>query len=371
MAVPQGLRLPPRRVRLKPSRDVNMHVKAPQTLSQPVITARGVTRRYGGKTAVAAADLDLRPGRITCLLGPSGCGKSTLLRLIAGLEPVDDGRIDTDGGVMSGPGIHVPPEQRGVGLVFQDYALFPHLSVLANVAFGLKHLPRKERKARALALLEKVKLAARAEAWPHMLSGGEQQRVALARALAREPAAVLLDEPFSGLDSHLKSEVRETLMSALRAADAAVLVVTHDAEEALLMADDLVLMSEGRILQAGDPGDCYLNPASMSAARLLGEANALPARIASGVAETAFGNLPARGLPDGAGMVMVRPEGLRLWLEGAPAEIVSTAFGGGFHEVTVLAAGQTARLRLHGGVPAVGDQVRVTIDADRARVFSA
>ena len=128
---------------------MNMHVKTPQTLSQPVITARGVTRRYGAKTAVAAADLNLRPGRITCLLGPSGCGKSTLLRLIAGLEPADEGRIEADGALMSGPGVHVPPEQRGVGLVFQDYALFPHLSVLANVAFGLRHLPRKERKAAA------------------------------------------------------------------------------------------------------------------------------------------------------------------------------------------------------------------------------
>ena len=146
-----------------------MHVKTPQTLTRPVITARGVTRRYGAKTAVAAADLDLHPGRITCLLGPSGCGKSTLLRLMAGLEPVDDGCIEADDAVLSGPGVHVPPEQRGVGLVFQDYALFPHLSVLDNVAFGLKHLPRKERKARALALLEKVRLAARAEAWPHML----------------------------------------------------------------------------------------------------------------------------------------------------------------------------------------------------------
>ncbi|MEH6663717.1 MAG: ABC transporter ATP-binding protein [Brevundimonas sp.] len=348
-----------------------MLVTASPALAPPAVSARGVSRRYGAKTAVQGADIDLRPGRITCLLGPSGCGKSTLLRLIAGLEPADEGEIEAGGQVVTGPGVHTPPEQRGVGLVFQDYALFPHLSVLANVAFGLKHLPRKTRNARALALLEKVRLAARADAWPHMLSGGEQQRVALARALAREPAAVLLDEPFSGLDSHLKAEVRHTLLSALRAAGAAVLIVTHDAEEALLMADDLALMSEGRILQAGDPGDCYLNPASMAAARLLGEANALPARVAGGVAETAFGDVPAPGLPDGAGVVMVRPEGLRLWLEGARAQIAAVAFGGGFHEVTVAAGGQTARLRLHGGVPAVGEEVSVVIDADRARVFPA
>ncbi|WP_296818261.1 ABC transporter ATP-binding protein, partial [Brevundimonas sp.] len=192
-----------------------------------VIEARGLAKSYGGKPAVQAADLTLEAGRITCLLGPSGCGKSTLLRLIAGLETPDAGVVTAEGQDIT----RRPPEARGVGMVFQDYALFPHLRVAANVAFGLNERPANERRSRALALLERVKLAARAEAWPGELSGGEQQRVALVRALAREPRAVLLDEPFSGLDSHLKAEVREATLAALRASNAAVLIVTHDAEE--------------------------------------------------------------------------------------------------------------------------------------------
>jgi iron(III) transport system ATP-binding protein len=338
-------------------------------LTVPAISVRDASRRYGSKAAVDGVSLDLRAGRITCLLGPSGCGKSTLLRLIAGLEPLDDGTIHAGDRLLSDATQEVPPEHRGVGLVFQDYALFPHLTVLQNVAFGLRHQPRRERTARALALLEQVQLASRADAWPHMLSGGEQQRVALARALAREPAAVLLDEPFSGLDSHLKSEVRETLLATLRAAHAAVLVVTHDAEEALLMADDLALMSAGRILQSGSPLDAYLNPASPAAARLLGEAQLLAAQVANGQAETAFGALPAPGVANGPATVMVRPEGLKLWLEGAGADVVAVRFGGGFYEVTLAAGGQTARLRLTGGVPSVGDRVQVVIDPDRARIF--
>lgn len=372
MADPQGGRLAPRRrgLTLEPAMDLSVKTHV-VSIAEPAVTARGVSRRYGAKTAVAGVDLDLRSGRITCLLGPSGCGKSTLLRLIAGLEPLDEGEVRAGGRRLSGPGVHVPPEQRGVGLVFQDYALFPHLSVLSNVAFGLKHLPRKERAARALALLEKVHLASRADAWPHMLSGGEQQRVALARALAREPAAVLLDEPFSGLDSHLKAEVRETLLTALRAANAAVLIVTHDAEEALLMADDLALMSQGRILQSGEPQDCYLNPVSMTAARLLGEVNAMPARISAGVAETAFGELPAAHLADGAGMVMARPEALLATTAGVPAQVTRVAPGGAFNEITIVAGGQTARLRVRGAPPAVDETLRVTIDPKGARVFSA
>ena len=339
--------------------------------SSPTLTVRGAHKRYGAKAAVADASLELRPGRITCLLGPSGCGKSTLLRLIAGLEPMDAGEIRAGDRVLSGKGIEVPPEHRGIGLVFQDYALFPHLTVLDNVAFGLAGAPRRERRTRALALLEHVRLAPRAGAWPQALSGGEQQRVALARALAREPAAVLLDEPFSGLDGALKAEVRETILATLRAAGAAVLIVTHDAEEALLMADDLALMAEGRILQTGNPRDCYLNPVSMQAARLLGEANAIPAWIAGGAAETAFGRLAAPGLPDGAGVVMARPEGLRPDPSGAPADVAAASFGGPFHAVTLAAGGQTVNVRWAGPAPEAGARVRVALDPERCRVFAA
>jgi len=243
-------------------------------LNPTVLTVEGVSRAYGQRRAVIEASLTLEAGKITCLLGPSGSGKSTLLRLIAGLEPVDAGVIRAGDEVLSRPGHTTAPERRGTGLVFQDYALFPHLTVLDNVRFGLTALPRGEQRARAMAALDRVGLADRARDWPHALSGGEQQRVALARSLVREPAAILLDEPFSGLDAHLKAGVRDELTAALRAAGAAVLIVTHDPGEAMMMADRLVLMDGGRVIQSGEPADCHDRPASVAAARLLGEINA-------------------------------------------------------------------------------------------------
>lgn len=335
----------------------------------PALTVRGATRRFGARLAVDGVNLDLHAGRITALLGPSGCGKSTLLRMIAGLEPMDEGTIHAEGRLLSDPARSTPPEARGVGLVFQDYALFPHLNIADNVAFGLKRLPRAERRRTALEWLDTVHLADRADAWPHMLSGGEQQRVALVRALARRPHTVLLDEPFSGLDRHLKSEVRQTLMGALRAADAAVLMVTHDAEEALLMADDLVLMDKGRILQTGAPEETYLQPVSPAAARLLGEAELLAAEVRADVATTAFGSLAAPGAPDGPAWVMTRPGDAFLSMGGAAATVVAVAFGGPFIEVKVQAGGQTLRLRTTGPAPSIGEATSVMLDADRVRLF--
>ncbi|OWR20515.1 ABC transporter ATP-binding protein [Brevundimonas diminuta] len=333
------------------------------------LTVRGATRRFGARLAVDGVDLDLHAGRITALLGPSGCGKSTLLRMIAGLEPMDDGTIHAEGRMLADTTRSTSPEARAVGLVFQDYALFPHLNVADNVAFGLKDRPRAERRRTALEWLDTVHLADRADAWPHMLSGGEQQRVALVRALARRPHTVLLDEPFSGLDRHLKSEVRQTLMGSLRAAGAAVLMVTHDAEEALLMADDLALMDKGRILQTGAPDDAYLQPVSPAAARLLGEAELLSAEVRAGVATTAFGPLPAPDAPDGPAWVMIRPGDAIVSMEGAAATVVAVAFGGPFIEVNVQAGGQTLRLRTTGPAPSIGEAIRVTLDADRARFY--
>ncbi|HEX6866872.1 MAG TPA: ABC transporter ATP-binding protein, partial [Caulobacteraceae bacterium] len=319
-----------------------------------MIEVKGARRLYGKKAAVDGASLTVEAGRLTCLLGPSGCGKSTLLRLVAGLEPLDGGEISAEGQLLSGPHVHIAPEERRIGFVFQDYALFPHLTVEQNVAFGLTHLPRDQRKARALAELERVRLADRAGAWPQALSGGEQQRVALARALARNPRAILLDEPFSGLDGRLKAEVRDAALEALRDAGAATLIVTHDAEEALMMADDLALMSDGRILQRGNPRDCYLNPVSMAAARLLGEANELPVtRVENGSVYTAFGNIPGAGQ-----VVMARPEALALGGEGARAKVTAARFAGGFVMLTLFADQETALARVPvGSAPKVGDEV--------------
>jgi iron(III) transport system ATP-binding protein len=339
---------------------------------KPVLTIEKARRVYGAKAAVEDASLILRPGRITCLLGPSGCGKSTLLRLIAGLEPVDGGIISGPHEVLSEPGVHVPPEARGIGLVFQDYALFPHLTILDNVAFGLSGRPKLERRERAMRQLRHVRLADRADHYPQTLSGGEQQRVALARALAREPAAVLLDEPFSGLDATLRAEVRDAALHALRATSAAVLIVTHDAEEAMLTADDLALMQSGRILQTGSPQDCYLDPVTVEAARLLGEVNLLPARVSGGLAATPFGEVPAPSRADGPCVVMARPEAFSLGPEGAPASVTDVRFGGASSAVTLAMADTHARARVPSEqAPHAGEGVKVTLNPRFCRVFDA
>jgi len=338
-------------------------------MTAPAITVRGATRRFGDRLAVDGVDLELHSGRITALLGPSGCGKSTLLRMIAGLEPMDGGTIHASDGLLADSVRSTPPESRGVGLVFQDYALFPHLNVADNIAFGLTDQPRSERRRIALEWLDTVRLADRADAWPHMLSGGEQQRVALVRALARRPHTVLLDEPFSGLDRHLKSEVRQTLLETLRKAGAAVLMVTHDAEEALLMADRLALMDKGRILQTGTPDTAYLEPVSPAAARLLGDAELIAAEVRAGIATTAFGSTPAPGAPDGAAWLMIRPGDASVSTEGANATVTAVAFGGPFVEVTVQAADQTLRLRTTGPAPSPGQPIQVVFDPHRLRLY--
>lgn len=303
---------------------------------EPVVQARGLTRRYGSVTAVKNADLALHRQELLCLLGPSGCGKSSLIRLIAGLERPDAGELIAEGELLAGPNRFVPPEQRRIGIVFQDIALFPHLTAAQNVAFGLRGLPTAERRSRALKLLERFRLAHRADAYPHTLSGGEQQRVGIARALAPEPRALLLDEPFSGLDGELRAQVRETVVTGLRASGCAILVVTHDPEEAMLLGDRIALMQSGMIVQTGTPEECYRQPTSVAAATLLGRINILPASVRDGRAECLLGLLPAPGVPDGAAQVLVRPEQLGP-TEGASARITGARFGGAFTELTVYA----------------------------------
>ncbi len=228
-------------------------------MPQPRLTATDLTRAFGGRAVVDSVSLSIAPGQVTCLLGPSGCGKSTTLRIIAGVEHPDAGAVHVDGRLIADARTHVPPEDRSVGLMFQDFALFPHLSVLDNVAFGLKGA-KSARRAAARALLERVNLAHHAEHFPHILSGGEQQRVALARALAPRPKVMLMDEPFSGLDNRLRDGIRDETLDLLKETGTAVLLVTHEPDEAMRMADEIALMRDGRIVQRGAPYNVYTRP---------------------------------------------------------------------------------------------------------------
>ena len=347
-----------------------------------------VRHRYPERGEVLRGlDLRVGEGEILCLLGPSGCGKTTLLRLAAGLEPLQHGRITLRGDTLAEPGREVPPEARGIGYVFQDYALFPHLSVADNVAFGLRRVARGERKWRIMDALARVGLEAYATAWPYMLSGGQQQRVALARALAPRPAVLLLDEAFASLDARLREQVRDDTLHVLQQAGIATLIVTHDAEEAMFMADRIALMNEGRIEQLGTPAELYLEPASRFVATFLGEVNRLPARLRGGRVETPIGpiTLGNRAGPlggEGATVeVLLRPEGLRVTptdaVGAAPAEVEACRLLGATTLVHLAVPdGGGGLLHLHARLPpgtilTRGDQVGVRMDPERAFVFPA
>ena len=291
---------------------------------------RGVTHHYGHHLALDDVSVAVAPGEVVCLLGPSGCGKTTLLRLAAGLERVQAGEVRIAGRVVANLRSTVPPEARSAGMVFQDFALFPHLSVAENVAFGLARVPRAERRPRALAALERVGLAARAGAFPHALSGGEQQRVALARALAPRPAVMLLDEPFAGLDTRLRRQIREESVAILRESGAAVLLVTHDPDEASALGDRVAVMRAGRLEQDGPPAELYARPRNPFVALFLGDANRLPGELRDGVVRTRVGELPLElsdlsELPTGAAIeVFVRPEAVRLAPLASPQPLMAT-----------------------------------------------
>ena len=245
---------------------------------KPALSCRAIEKAFPGngdpdRTVLAGVDLDVLPGSLTAVLGPSGGGKTTLLRIVAGLEMADCGEVRLLGRTVSGMGVFVPPESRRVGLVFQEYALFPHLSALQNVAFGV---PGPAGLTRAWGALQMVGLSEVAGQRPHELSGGEQQRVALARALAPEPAVVLLDEPFSNLDAPRRAGVREEVAQLLRRLGATAVLVTHDREEAFLLADRVVLLLEGRVVRAGSPEELARDPGSRAGAEFLGETNFLP-----------------------------------------------------------------------------------------------
>ena len=334
-----------------------------------MIRLDGVCKRFGGTVAVRDADLCVARGEIVALLGPSGCGKTTLLRLIAGFEEPGEGRIEIDGAPVAGAGSWVAPERRRVGMVFQDYALFPHLTVAANVCFGL---PRRQHTARLAELLALVGLEGLEQRYPHELSGGQQQRVALARALAPNPRLVLLDEPWSNIDPHLRSLLRGEIAAILRGVGVTGVLVTHDREEAFSLADRIALMREGTVVQEGTPEQLYLTPSDRWAAEFVGAGNFLRGRVEGGVVETVLGRLP-HAANGGAGEVevLVRPEQLELEPDPAgAAEVVAREFRG--HDVFY-------RLRLDGvelvsqrpstEVVPLGARVSIRLHQDRVAVF--
>ncbi|MBN2623297.1 MAG: ABC transporter ATP-binding protein [Acidimicrobiales bacterium] len=339
----------------------------------PAIRATDIRKAFGRTTAVARASLDVRDGELVALLGPSGSGKTTLLRIVAGFEAPDAGTVEIGGRVVAGPGVWEEPDRRRVGMVFQDGALFPHLTVSGNVAFGE---PAPGRVDECLAL---VGLADRGRSYPHELSGGERQRVALARALATDPDVVLLDEPFASLDAGLRESLREEVVTILRAAGASALLVTHDQAEALSLADQVVVMRDGEVEQAGTPEEVYDHPATRWAAEFLGAADVLPGTADGEVIDCELGLLPADRPLRGAVDVVVRPESVAIGaahgpVDGAPdaadvpdgaakARVIGRSYYG--HDQLVrleLASGQRLRSRSHGAAPwRQGDEVRVWV----------
>ena len=282
----------------------------PETTPRLDITK--LLREFHGQPVVNRVSLSIGAGECVCLLGPSGCGKSTTLRMIAGVETPDGGEIRLDGQVICGPGLYIEPEKRSIGLMFQDFALFPHLSVFENVAFGLK-ASKADKRHRVAELLDRVDMAGYDNAFPHELSGGEQQRIALARALAPRPKVMLMDEPFSGLDNRLRDGIRDDTLALLKEEGTAVLMVTHEPEEAMRMADRIVLMRDGQIVQSGAPYHVYNNPVDKAAAAFFSDINVLKGKVHGATTETPFGSFFAPGQPDGTEVeIVIRPQHLKI-----------------------------------------------------------
>jgi iron(III) transport system ATP-binding protein len=336
-----------------------------------------ISRHFEGRAVLSDISLSIPPGRITCLLGQSGCGKSTLLRIIAGVDQPDPGgRIRVGGVDVVGPGLFVEPEDRKIGFMFQDYALFPHLSVADNLAFGLRALPRAERRKRVARVAERIGISGLLDRYPHSLSGGEQQRVALARALAPEPAILLMDEPFSNLDQGLREKVRRETVETLRRIGTTAIIVTHDPQEALATGDMIVLMRAGRIEQAGTPFEIYDRPHSPYAAEFMGPCNRLTGIWSDGRIETPIGTFPADlDLPDGSlALACIRPQALSIGPDGQgiSARVVAKTFTGESEQIDIMVhpLAQTLRMHSHFRIPmAIGEKVSLQLNGAQIHVF--
>jgi iron(III) transport system ATP-binding protein len=336
------------------------------------LSVRGLRKSFGRQTVLDGLELEVPAGSLTAVLGPSGCGKTTLLRLLAGFEHADGGEVRLGERLLCGPRAHIAPERRQIGFVPQEGALFPHLDVAANIGFGL---PRRARRGgRVEELLELVGLQGLAQRLPHQLSGGQQQRVALARALAPEPGLVLLDEPFDALDAGLRAQVRAEVRAALARAGATALLVTHDQEEALSLADLVAVMRDGHIVQAADPRTLYSDPVDAEVARFLGEAVLIEGELAAGFADTSLGRLEVRGEEAGgagSATVMLRPEQINCTpapagANGPSGRVISTEFYGHDAVAHIALDGapelQITARALGDRLPAAGERVAVGVE---------
>ncbi|WP_374656195.1 ABC transporter ATP-binding protein [Dongia sp.] len=343
-----------------------------------------VSHLYGEVRAVDRVSLHVDEGEVVCLLGPSGCGKSTILRLAAGLEQLQQGRVLMQDRAVADGAAHrsVPPERRGVGLVFQDFALFPHLSVARNVGFGLTEAAADTREKRIAEVLGQVDMTGFAGAFPHALSGGQQQRIALARALAPQPAILLLDEPFSGLDARLREQIRDDTLHVLKQSRTATLMVTHDPEEAMFMADRIYLMQAGRVVQSGSPDMLYHRPVTPFVARFFSNTNEFGGTVRAGGVATPLGFLPAPGLAEGTRVqILIRPESLQVVAPGESGQAPQSALveevrflGGSKLLVVRVPAGDGGSISLrvrHAGrhLPEPGSRILLQLEEADALIF--
>ncbi|MGH7209430.1 MAG: ABC transporter ATP-binding protein [Nitrospiraceae bacterium] len=304
-----------------------------------VLELRKVTCAYEvGRAAISEVSFSVREGEILCLLGPSGCGKTTTLRVIAGFEPVVEGEVYLEGHLASAPGLLLPTERRRVGMVFQEYALFPHLRVVENIAFGLRDLPSVQRETQVHAMLAMTGLTGLERRYPHELSGGQQQRVALARALVQKPVVLLLDEPFSNLDPDMTRKMREDVHDLLRRTKTTAILVTHDHEEAFAMADRVAVLNNGRLEQFDTPETIYHTPSTPFVADFVGQADFIPGTLENGKVLTEIGEFPNQGGYHGGAsvVVMVRPDDIHILpVERSGARILSRQFRGSENLYTI------------------------------------
>jgi iron(III) transport system ATP-binding protein len=330
-----------------------------------ILVVDNLSLRYRGQTkpAVDGVSFSMERGEIFALLGPSGSGKTSTLRVIAGFERAERGRIELDGRVIEGAGAFVPPERRNVGFVFQEFALFPHLTVMENVTFGLRGITRDEKAARAMQILERAQLAEHAGRYPRQLSGGQQQRVALARAMAPRPHVVLMDEPFGSLDPDLREDARQKIRAVFRGHEMSSVFVTHDQNEALGFADRIGVMRDGRIDQIGTPEELYRQPRTRFVAAFIGGANILTGFGRGDCVQTPIGRVPVDRHSEGDVTVAIRPEHLELAasVSGEPAgRVVSRVYHG--HDLTIRVAFADAEITVWDDYRCpfrVGEAVRV------------